>query len=229
MDKHKMKMKIMKHLEKTFVAFSTPSRENFIGGKSHFDRGFRLPSEQKEPVSAMTNLKTPRGSSRNLSPSRTKAHRQSQAESRRSQDSYTPKSNAGHGQADASQLLQFALKTHDSSFESMQMMSKSAIASSQHVGSAAPQKEMHSFLENLIGYYRDLKSIEKLRNMINEQEETGRQQMNKNQQKGNALQNRIYESILEDLQRILLLDIQSMLEATNDDIVGTSEGEDILK
>ena len=82
------------------------------------------------------------------------------------------------------------------------MMNQSGRSSATEHSSAG-RLEMEQFMQNFLSYYRDLKSIEKLRNMMSE---TDDQQVHA-QQKGQSLQSEMYESILEDLQKLLLLDI----------------------
>ena len=83
--------------------------------------------------------------------------------------------------------------------------------------SLAGRHEMDSFVQNFLSYYRDLKSIEKLRNMMSDTDD----QQVQNKERGRSLQSEMYESILEDLQKLLLLDIQSMLDVTKEDIENT--------
>lgn len=164
MTEHAAKLNMIKELERTFLKFNSPKKENLDRGRQSLDRLFRSPSRQKEVTSAMTNFGTPGSSQENLQAQKAKATRPSADSKGSGLVSYTARSPRDASAMDTTQLLKLASKSPRLSGR----MRNNSGRSSATERSFAGRLEMEQFMQNFLSYYRDLKSIEKLRNMVSE-------------------------------------------------------------
>ena len=108
---HTAKLNMIKELERTFLKFNLPKKDDFALGQQSFDRLFQSPSRPKEVTSAMTNFGTPRSSQENLQAQKAKATRPIVDSKRSGLVSYTARSPGDTSAMDTSQLLKLVSKS----------------------------------------------------------------------------------------------------------------------
>ena len=189
---HTAKLNMVKELEKTFIKFNSPKKDDLVRGRKSLDKLVRSPSRLKEVTSALTHFGTPRSSQDNIQVEKAKAPRPS-AESNGSGIA----SEAARSPRETGKMDTYLLKLASRSPRRDDRAGRDTGKLSATGRSLTGRHVMDQFMQNFLSYYRDLKSIEKLRNMMHDPED---QHPAQSQQSRRSQQSETYESVLEDLQ-----------------------------